>query len=149
MRINTNTIVVVIVITVVILLIAKRRNDNFTISDPNTGKECTIDEDCGGNSNFCYMGRCWRYWNGQPMPWSTCRNPYCTNSNPEMGCSASPGKCSPYCKCKLNRRLGTTIGENCFPKCGTPCSSNSDCPDGCPACSYGVCSSPNPQTYVP
>ena len=144
----------IIIASIVILIIIayfsiRMGNDYFTISDPAVGKECSIDEDCGGNSNFCYMGRCWRYWNGQPMPWSTCRNPYCTSSDPSTGCSASTAFCNPYCKCKLNRRLGTTIGENCFPKCGTPCSSNNECPAGCPACSYGICSSPNPQMYVP
>ena len=105
------------------------------------GSPCKIDEDCP--NGFCYMGQCWGYWKGYPMPWSTCRNPYCGSTSAYASCSASEGKCMPYCKCQLNRRLGGSIDLDCFPKCGKPCLSNDECPPGCPACSHGICSSPN------
>lgn len=123
----------------------KTGKDNFNVN--NT--QCKIDEDCSGD-NFCYMGRCWGYWKGYPMPWSTCRNPYCgSTKGPSSGttCDASPDgvgiPCLPYCKCKSVRGLGTTIQANCFPMCGNPCISNDDCPPGCPQCSHGRCSSPS------
>lgn len=108
---------------------------------------CTRDEECG-NGDFCYMGTCWGYWKGYPMPWSNCRNPYCTSTDPYASCAASEGKCTPYCKCTMNRRLGGSIAADCFPKCGKPCLTNDDCPSGCPACSYGVCSAPNQYSPV-
>jgi len=110
-------------------------------------RPCKIDEDCG-QGNFCYMGQCWGYWKGYSMPWSNCRNPYCGSSDPNVSCSADQGKCLPYCKCQLNRGLGTSITMDCFPKCGAPCLSNDDCPPGCPACSHGLCSAPNKNTDI-
>ncbi len=105
------------------------------------GKPCEKDEECG-QDNFCYMGQCWGYWKGYPMPWSTCRNPYCGSTDPYADCSVSQGSCLPYCKCTLNRRPGGSIAKDCFPKCGKPCTGNDECPPGCPQCSYGTCSAP-------
>ncbi len=122
----------------------RRTRDNFAIKKKQCvmGSPCKIDEDCGGDS-FCYMGQCWGYWKGFPMPWSTCRNPYCSSTDPYATCDAAQGKCSPYCKCTKNRRPGGSIASDCFPTCGKPCAGNDECPPGCPACSYGVCSAPN------
>lgn len=129
-----------VVIVGVLLYMNRRGTDNFT--PKKMGSPCKIDEDCGGDS-FCYMGQCWGYWKGYPMPWSTCRNPYCGSIDPYATCNAAQGKCSPYCKCTKNRRAGGSISSDCFPKCGQPCMNNDECPPGCPACSYGVCSAPN------
>lgn len=110
------------------------------------GKTCNIDEDCP--NGFCYMNQCWGYWKGYPMPWSTCRNPYCGSTSPNVTCSSSQGKCMPYCKCQLNRRLGGSIDLDCFPKCGKPCLYNDQCPPGCPACKNGICSAPNTEKQI-
>lgn len=115
--------------------------DNFHVKKV-MGSPCKIDSDCG-NDEFCYMGQCWGYWRGVNMPWSTCRNPYCGSNSKGLSCAAAQGKCSPYCKCQLNRRLGTTIDMNCFPKCGSPCLNNDECPAGCPVCRHGLCSAPD------
>ncbi len=116
--------------------------DTFTAPKCIMGHPCKKDEDCG-SGDFCYMGQCWGYWKGYPMPWSTCRNPYCGSTDPYAKCDASQGACIPYCKCTLNRRPGGSIDKDCFPKCGNPCMNNDECPPGCPACSHGVCSAPN------
>lgn len=128
------------IIILIIVYFCLSKKDNFVI-DNVMGQPCAIDEDCSGD-NFCYMGQCWGYWKGYPMPWSTCRNPYCGSTDPYAKCGATQGKCSPYCKCELNRRPGGSIDMDCFPKCGSPCSSNDNCPPGCPACVKGVCSAP-------
>lgn len=131
---------IVVAVIVGLWLSNNRRTsrDDFTVQ----GSPCIRDEECEGDS-FCYMGQCWGYWKGFPMPWSTCRNPYCGSTDPYAKCDASQGACLPYCKCTLNRRPGGSINADCFPKCGTPCMNNDECPPGCPACSYGVCSAPN------
>jgi hypothetical protein len=134
------------IIVIVILVLWKTQSlENMNIALNKKlimGKPCNIDEDCG-NGNFCYMGQCWGYWKGVPMPWSTCRNPYCGSGDPTISCNANPGQCLPYCKCQLRRGLGTTIEMDCLPKCGSPCTTNDECPPGCPACSHGICSAPN------
>ena len=130
-----------VAVVVALLWYNSRGRDNFAAKTV-MGSPCKIDEDCGGDS-FCYMGQCWGYWKGYPMPWSTCRNPYCASIDPYATCNASQGKCSPYCKCTKNRRPGGSIASDCFPKCGSPCMTNDECPPGCPTCSYGVCSAPN------
>ena len=138
-------ICVLLVIAVLLLLWANNKavKDTFIVDKQAImGKPCNIDEDCG-QGNFCYNSQCWSYWKGVPMPWSTCRNPYCGSTLPYADCSASQGQCSPYCKCELNRGLGTSIQKDCFPKCGNVCMNNDNCPPGCPACVHGVCSAPN------
>ena len=138
-----NTILFICIILVLILVILyKNKIDNFQTKAQTINEKCEIDEDCKGPGTFCYMGTCWAYWQGQPMPWNNCAGP-CNSVDPNVNCSANPGKCSPYCKCKPNRRPGGSIGTNCFPVCGTPCERNSDCSAGCPACVHGICSSPN------
>jgi len=135
------------------LLCSQNKSDGFIVSfnDQPLFGECKIDEDCP-SGEFCYMGRCWRYWKGNAMPWSTCRSPFCGCSEPGCNCSPTqnPGNntCLPYCKCELNRRPGGTISQNCFPKCGAPCLNNDDCPAGCPECSHGICSAPSKGSFI-
>lgn len=138
---------VTIGLIILFMLLKKSGTDNFEVRQKTFGQPCKIDEDCG-DGDFCYMGQCWGYWKGYPMPWSTCRNPYCTSVDPSASCNATQGKCSPYCKCTMNRRLGGSISADCFPTCGKPCLSNDNCPPGCPACSHGICSAPNKPTPV-
>jgi hypothetical protein len=127
----------------IILWLCAKQTDKFQVKKECVmGKPCKKDEDCS-SGDFCYMGQCWGYWKGYPMPWSTCRNPYCGSTDPYASCSATQGKCTPYCKCQLNRRLGGSINVDCFPKCGSPCLTNDNCPPGCPQCSFGVCSAPH------
>lgn len=129
------------IVIVMCLMLCTRKGDQFTVGK-GMGSPCKIDENCPGDS-FCYMGQCWGYWKGYPMPWSTCRNPYCGSTDPYASCDATQGKCTPYCKCTRNRRLGGSINADCFPKCGKPCMNNDECPPGCPACAHGICSAPN------
>lgn len=140
----------VLAVIILVMLFNKKGMDYFTVNANGqvpkvVGGNCKIDEDCPAGE-FCYMGKCWGYWNGVAMPWSTCRNPYCGCSEPGCNCGASDkpgdGTCLPYCKCRLNRRPGGTIAKNCFPACGNTCLSNDDCPPGCPACRHGICSAP-------
>jgi hypothetical protein len=135
-------LLIIIIVVVVLVLALNRKQDGFQgPQNCNMQVECKIDENCPGDQ-FCYMGRCWRYWQGHPMPWSTCRNPYCGSTDPYASCAASPGKCSPYCKCKMNRRPGGSLDKDCFPSCGQVCLRNEECPKGCPACVHGICSAP-------
>lgn len=137
---------VIVLIVCAVLILGLIGREGLQTVNPEMGSPCKIDEDC--HNGFCYMGQCWGYWKGYPMPWSTCRNPYCGSTSAYASCSASQGKCMPYCKCKLNRRLGGSINLDCFPKCGKPCLSNDECPAGCPACSHGICSAPNVEKPV-
>jgi hypothetical protein len=144
---DTNTMILAVLAVLVLVMLYRRNATRDGFVGAAATSSCKIDEDCAGD-NFCYMGRCWGYWRGHPMPWSNCRNPYCGSKEPSASCEASQGQCLPYCKCTLNRRLGGSIASDCFPKCGNACLSNDDCPPGCPACSHGVCSAPNPDTPV-
>ena len=74
-------------------------------------------------------------WNGVSMNWNNCncRNALCACQNDE--------DCSPFCKCKSNRGLGTLLQNNCFIQCGMSCDNNTDCPKGCPHCILGTCQS--------
>lgn len=136
--------VIVIIVVAVFLGVWWIKNqtkyDNFTTSPAVIGHPCRCNNDCNPGE-FCYMGQCWGYWKGNPMPWSTCHNPYADNNSTD--CSNGQCNCLPYCKCEFNRRLGHTIGLNCFPKCGAPCSDDGDCPPGCPSCTHGICSAPS------
>jgi hypothetical protein len=85
---------------------------------------------CPPNS-FMANDTCWGYWNHMNMPWSNCINPY------------NPMECSPYCI-----RVGTlnrtgSIEQKCYPKCGTECTVDSECPIGCPKCTRGICGNLN------
>jgi len=148
-----NTCIIILVVSLfIILLVLMTRNtggrDNFISNGSGQmGQQCKIDEDCP-RDNFCYMGQCWGYWRGQNMPWSTCRNPYCGSSDPNMNCSAHKGKCLPYCKCEIHRTAGGSLNTDCFPKCGVACLNNDSCPPGCPACINGTCQAPQPQLPV-
>ena len=130
---------VILVIFVVMCMYSKRR-DNFA----PTEKGCDRDRKCE-KGEFCYMGRCWGYWKNDPMPWSNCRNPYCTSVDKNVSCMASD-TCLPYCKCMMRRNPGGSLQSACFPKCGAVCSSNDDCPAGCPSCRYGRCSAPEDES---
>ena len=144
----------IVVAVIVFIWLANNKQtqhkDSFTLDKTPVvikSEQCRIDSDCPGD-NFCYYGKCWGYWKGYNMPWSTCKNPYCTAvQDPLTGannisCGSSSSQCLPYCKCKLNRRPGGTLGMQCFPKCGDACVSNDECPPGCPMCKYGKCSAP-------
>ena len=114
------------------------------VTGPQT---CKIDEDCAPG-DFCYFGRCWGYWRGQEMPWSTCKNPYCGSVDPAITCSAATENCLPYCKCQVHRKAGGSIAGACFPKCGAPCTTNDECPQGCPECKDGTCQAPTPGEFI-
>ena len=144
---NTCILLFGLVILLLVIVILNRRNLDTFISNNKMGQECKIDEDCPGD-NFCYMGQCWGYWRGQNMPWSTCRNPYCGSSDPNLNCSAHRGACLPYCKCEIQRQAGGSMNTSCMPKCGNACLNNDSCPPGCPACINGTCQAPGPQLPV-
>jgi len=140
---NASVVVIIIIVALILYFVGTSKgSDNFVSIGKKVDGSCKIDEDCP-QGEFCYMGKCWGYWRGNAMPWSTCRNPYCGCTEPGCDCDATgQGGCLPYCKCTLNRRPGGSISKNCFPKCGTACLSNDDCPPGCPQCNHGICSAP-------
>jgi len=157
-----NIIIGVVIVAVIILVVLLYPAENLTpleaalkvrgssgkcYTKNAPGNDCKIDEDCGPD-NFCYMGKCWGYWKGFNMPWSTCRNPYCQSTDPGITCSIDASKCLPYCKCVPTPQAGGSMKSECMPTCGAPCTVNDDCPAGCPMCSHGICSAPTPGGVV-
>ena len=108
-----------IVIVIVLLILTNYR----TVKDLFTPiKTCKTSDDCG-KGEFCHESVCKMYWNGLNMPWNNCRD-------------------TAYCvQIPTNQPCGLPT-NNWFPKCGTPCMSDGECPVGCPKCRKGICSSP-------
>jgi hypothetical protein len=140
---------IVTIIVAIWWLYSARQLDTFcagnaiVVKSEILGKNCQIDTDCG-QGNFCYNGKCWSFWPGINMPWSSCRAPYCGSTDPNLKCHAAGGNgcISPYCKCQVVTQPGGSLAMEPIPACGSICLTNSDCPQGCPECSRGVCSVP-------
>jgi hypothetical protein len=140
-------LIVLVVLAAAIIAYIKfyRKEENlgtYTIQDIQASPACFTDDQCGPNQ-FCYLGHCWGYWNYNPMPWNNCSisdNPYYKLVPASI---LNDNQCeSPYCKSLTTRGPGGVISNECYPVCGEACSSNEDCPAGCPQCYKGTCQPP-------
>ena len=123
-------LVLFVVLIILVMYYNKQTHTDYFQTMSKSGN-CMTNADCP-YGYLCHNGHCWSYWNGLPMPWNNCRDPY------------NPTGVLPYCACVETPQPGYNVAVNCFPKCGTPCLQNSDCPPGCPQCDrHGTCQAPN------
>ena len=137
-------IVLALLIVVLVVGFLLKNKEGYSIIDIQLSKSCFTDDECGPNQ-FCYLGKCWGYWNYNPMPWTNCKNPYYEPVPASM--LEDPEKCSPYCSFESVRGPGGVISGDCFPRCGDACLEDNECPKGCPQCYKGTCQPPFDPTF--
>lgn len=141
--------VLLALLIVIVIFVFPNRGEKFNytqLSIQEAPLSCFNDDECGPDM-FCYLGKCWGYWDGQPMPFNNCLNPYFRPPpgyyvNIDGGIECKEGELNPYCKCKSVNGPGGYIQHKPFPVCGTVCIEKEDCPRACPNCINGICNAP-------